>query len=97
MDALFVVEKLKRGETHETRAAGRSMQPLVMDKERIRVRPIDREPEVGDIVFCKVNGRFMRHLITARKGDQYQISNNHGHVNGWTSRRSIYGFVEPIR
>jgi SOS-response transcriptional repressor LexA len=49
------------------------------------------EYDVGDIVFCKVHGRFIdAHLITkknARRG--YMIANNHGHENGWT--RTIYG------
>lgn len=47
------------------------------------------EYEIGDIVFCKVRGRWIdSHLIT-RKSIQknrimYMISNNHGHDNGWT-------------
>jgi len=47
---------------------------------------------VGDVVFCKVKGRYIdAHLIT-RVGEQgYLISNNHGHDNGWT--RTIYGKV----
>ena len=49
--------------------------------------------KVGDIVFCKVNGRFIdSHLITKKGRDgRYMISNNHGHDNGWT--RTIYGKV----
>lgn len=47
----------------------------------------------GDIVFCKVKGRYIdAHLITKVAADgQYLISNNHGHDNGWTS--TIYGKV----
>lgn len=50
----------------------------------------------GDIVFCKVKGRWIdSHLITGVKIEKgikvYKISNNHGHDNGWTS--TIYGKV----
>lgn len=48
---------------------------------------------VGDIVFCKVKGRYIdAHLITREAADgRFLISNNHGHDNGWT--RTIYGRV----
>lgn len=50
------------------------------------------EYEVGDIVFCKVNGRYIdAHKITKKFDGKYMISNNHGHENGWTS--SVYGKV----
>ena len=49
--------------------------------------------KVGDIVFCKVKGRFIAaHLMTAKnKKKGYQISNNRGHVNGWAHK--VYGRV----
>lgn len=48
--------------------------------------------EIGDIVFCKVKGRFIdAHLVTKKKGNQYMITNNHGWENGWTS--TVYGKV----
>lgn len=48
--------------------------------------------EIGDIVFCKVRGRFIdAHLITKIDGDRYMIANNHGWENGWT--KTIYGKV----
>lgn len=51
---------------------------------------------IGDIVFAKVNGRWVdSHLITGKKSEKgtimYLISNNHGHDNGWTSK--VYGKV----
>ena len=52
--------------------------------------------EVGDIVFCKVKGRYIdAHLITKKRVDgdglKYLISNNHGRDNGWTS--AVFGKV----
>jgi hypothetical protein len=51
------------------------------------------EYEVGDIVFCKVKGRYIdAHKITQKAADgSYLISNNKGHDNGWT--RQIFGKV----
>lgn len=47
--------------------------------------------EVDDIVFSKVNGKYIdAHKITKiDQNGRYMISNNHGHDNGWT--RIIYG------
>lgn len=48
--------------------------------------------EIGDIVFCKIKGRYIdAHLITKKDGARYMISNNHGYDNGWT--KTIYGKV----
>jgi len=49
--------------------------------------------EVGDIVFCKVKGRYVdAHKITKVDSEgRHLISNNHGHDNGWS--RQIYGKV----
>lgn len=57
------------------------------------------EYEVGDIVFCKVRGRYIdAHKITKKEKHgnsfRYMIANNHGHENGWT--RQIYGKVVAI-
>jgi hypothetical protein len=38
-----------------------------------------------------VKGTFYLHLVKAINGDTYQIGNNRGHINGWTSRNCIYG------
>ncbi len=45
----------------------------------------------GDVVLCKVRGTVYLHLISAVRGNQFQISNNHGYVNGWTTIKQIYG------
>lgn len=73
------------------KCGGNSMTPKIKSKEQITIIKDFDDLKKGDIVFCKVNGRFFIHLITAIKGNKYQISNNHGHVNGWTNK--IYGKV----
>lgn len=56
--------------------------------------------ESGDIVLCKVNGRYLVHLISAIKNrypkQRFQISNNKGHVNGWISANGIFGKVVRV-
>lgn len=52
--------------------------------------------EKGGIVFVKVNGHFYLHKISGIRGEQFQISSNHGHVNGWTGRNNVFGKVSRI-
>src|SRR3954467_15297501 len=76
---------------------GNSMLPIISSGQPVRLEPvIDRILKVNDIVFCKVKGNFYTHKITKIRGQQYQISNNKGHVNGWITRNGIYGIVTEI-
>jgi hypothetical protein len=87
-------EQLLNGETiYGYREGGNSMVPLLHSMEPIDIRPIDREVKKGDIVFCKIGRKYYCHLVTGVKNGRYQISNNHGHVNGYTPRENIYGFI----
>lgn len=87
------VEPLRRGETVEVRGVGNSMTPLLTSGQTITMEPVtsDTELKKGDVVLAKVNGRHYMHKITGLRGDLVQISNNHGHVNGWTSRSNVFG------
>lgn len=71
---------------------GNSMKPILPNPS---VCDYEKQTEyaVGDIVFCKVKGRFIdAHKITKIAADgQYMIANNHNHENGWT--KTIYGRV----
>jgi hypothetical protein len=63
----------------------------------VTVEPVqDKQIEVGAIVLCKVNGAQYLHLVKATSGDRFQIGNNRGRINGWTSRRNIFGIVTRI-
>lgn len=92
------IARLKAGETVSFREGGNSMAPRIKSREKCTYRPVTSIADiaVGDAVFCKVGGSYFTHLITAIKGDQVQISNNHGHVNGWTHIRHVYGKVIKI-
>jgi hypothetical protein len=68
----------------------------------VTIKPIDpfsvfnKELEKGDIVLCRVKGNDYLHLIKAIGGERYQIGNNHGKINGWTSRHQIFGKVIKV-
>lgn len=52
---------------------------------------------MGDIVLCKVNGSQFLHLIKAIRGEEFQIGNNRGKINGWVSGAQIYGLCIEVR
>ena len=63
------------------------------------VEPLgDQALEVGNVVLCRVKGSQYLHLVKAVQGERFQIGNNRGGINGWITRRQIFGrllAVEP--
>ena len=96
MNRNYKLEKLQAGETVTTSEKGNSMVPLIHSGQRHILAPTTLEAtEVGHIVYCKVSGRFFTHLVTAKNDAKgCQISNNKGHVNGWT--KNVYGKVIEV-
>lgn len=92
------VEELQAGREVTVRPHGQSMKPKVMSGATVTLAPIDDPAAVGkgEIVLAKVKGRIYLHLVSAVEKDRVQISNNHGHVNGWTSRSLVYGRAVKI-
>ena len=89
-------EKLAKGESFITSEKGNSMVPLIKSGQNHRLKPINwQDCKAGDIVFCKVSGRYYTHLVKATdilRG--CQIGNNRGHINGWT--KQIFGIVSEV-
>lgn len=95
----ITAQKLKEGQTCIVIGFGQSMVPILKSGQHVKVCPVNSQTKIEkkDIVFCKVNGHFYLHMVSAiRNNKSYQISNNHGHVNGWISRNNIYGKVMEI-
>jgi sRNA-binding protein len=92
------IARLKAGETVSFREGGNSMTPRIKSRQKCTYVPVQSMADiaVGDAVFCRVGSSYFTHLITAIKGEQVQISNNHGHVNGWTNLSHIYGKVVKV-
>lgn len=90
---VITAKKLQAGEKCIVQGFGQSMMPIIKFGQKCEIVPVidGTVLEKGDIVFVKVNGHFYLHKISAIKGNQFQISNNHGHVNGWTNRNNIFG------
>ena len=89
-------ERLEQGETFQTSEKGNSMIPLIKSGQKHTLAPAKLDDvEVGDIVYCKIKGRYYTHLVTAKNAAKgVQISNNHGYVNGWT--KQVYGKVIEV-
>lgn len=92
-----IAERLTKGETVEWRPKGNSMRPLIKSGQLVTVEPCKLEDtKSGDVVFCKVNGRFFLHLVRIKAADgRVMISNNNGHDNGWT--RTVYGKLVRVQ
>lgn len=69
---------------------GQSMKPILNSGSTLKFKKQETY-EKGDIVFCKVKGRFIdaHKIIKTNKVKGFLIANNHGWENGWT--KIIYG------
>ncbi len=87
---LFLIQELKEKSTGKMTCFGNSMTPIFKSGATLTFK-VQAEYDIGDIVFCKVKGRYVdAHLITKKNSRRgYLISNNHGQDNGWT--HTIYG------
>jgi phage repressor protein C with HTH and peptisase S24 domain len=87
-----LVESLNSTGKGQMKAFGNSMLPLIKSGSLLSYEKQDSY-DVGDIVMCKVRGRWIdAHKVVAIGPDgQYLIANNRGHQNGWT--RQVFGKV----
>lgn len=75
------------------------MVPLIRSRQLVAVAPVDPSKlVVGDIVLARVAGTVYVHLVSAvdPARERVQISNNRGHVNGWTSHDRVFGICVAI-
>jgi phage repressor protein C with HTH and peptisase S24 domain len=93
----IVADRLKNGETVLFRPHGNSMEPRIKSGQLVTVEPVTVEIlNKDDVVLVKVDGKYFLHKISAVNSNQYQISNNRGSVNGWTTRKNIFGVVTQV-
>lgn len=90
-----LINELESGKTGDMKCFGNSMTPIIKSGSLLTFES-KKEYEIGDIVFCKVKGRFIdAHKIIKKDIEKgYLIANNHGFENGWTKK--IYGKVIKI-
>lgn|SRR6266568_7153270 len=99
-----LVTKLQAGQTVTFRPHGNSMTPRIRSGQRVTVEPI--QPSLiktgdmgeGDVVLARVRGVLRLHLITAVDDAKFrvQISNAHGHINGWCGYDKVYGICVAV-
>ena len=78
--------------TGKLKAFGNSMLPVLKNGSLLTfIKAADYN--IGDIVFCKVKGRYIdAHKVIKKDTNKgFLIANNHGFENGWT--KIIYGKV----
>jgi len=93
------IANLRLGQITKFRPRGNSMVGLINSGDLVTIEPIgDRILEKNDIVLCKVKGNIYLHKITACDyvNELYQIGNNRGVINGWTSKDKIYGICVKV-
>lgn len=92
----YKLEKLQKGETFTTKEFGNSMAPLIKSGQEHILAPVNwMDVKVGDIVYCKVSGRFYTHLVKKKNlNSGCQIGNNKGGINGWT--KQVFGKVIQV-
>jgi len=93
----LMAEKLLNGETIVNyREGGNSMKPIIKHRQPVTISPIRLEGvKIGDVVFCKVSGKYWSHEVHAIdpiKG--LQIGNHKGHINGWT--KTVFGRITEV-
>ena len=92
------VARLARGETVQFRPRGNSMVGKIARGQLCTVAPlgVDAALAVDDIVLCRVKGNQFLHLVKAIQGERFQIGNNRGGINGWITRRQIFGLLIAV-
>lgn len=79
---------------------GNSMTPKIESGDEVVVKKVPASAcRVGDVVYAKVKGNYYLHLLSALDETQnrYQISNNHGHINGWVNADNVYGLCVKVK
>ncbi len=90
-----IIKKLQNGESVTINPKGQSMTPRIKSGEEVTIYPLsNKELELDMIVLSRVRGNVYLHKISAVEENRIQISNNHGHINGWTNRHKVFGWVD---
>ena len=94
----FVLKTLLEKGVVTFKPHGNSMTPKIDSGDQVVVKKVSAKAlRVGDAVYAKVKGAYYLHLLTAIGQDGYQISNNHGHVNGWAKAESVFGVCVQVK
>ncbi len=91
----ILLSSVQRDGKGEISIDGNSMAPDLPSGTRVVIQSA-RAYEVGDVVFCRVDGRLIdAHRIVDKRDDEYLIANASGKENGWT--KDVFGRVTSIK
>lgn len=85
-------QELESAGVGKMKCFGNSMLPILKSGSLLTfIKAV--EYHIGDIVFCKVKGRYIdaHKVIKTDTQKGFLIANNHGYENGWT--KTVYGKV----
>lgn len=94
----YAVSELDSGRQVVINPKGDSMSPKIVSGAEVTIIPVNDVDTLrkGDVVLVSIGRTHYLHLISAINKDSVQISNNHGCINGWTSKENVYGLVTAI-
>lgn len=95
----FVLKTLLETGNVSWKPHGNSMVPKINSGDQVIVKKVQASAcRVGDVVYAKVKGSYYLHLLSAidETHNRYQISNNHGYVNGWVSADNVFGVCVQV-
>lgn len=95
----FVLKTLLETGIVSWKPKGNSMSGKIESGSQVVVKKVPiKALRVGDAVYAKVKGSYYLHLLSAidESQDRYQISNNHGYVNGTISSNNIFGLCVEV-
>lgn len=96
----FVLETLTKDGYVVFKPHGNSMTPKISSGDQVKVKKVNPAAlRVGDAVYAKVKGNYYLHLLSAidESQNRFQISNNHGHVNGWVTADNVFGVCVEVK
>ena len=93
----FVIETLQSKGEVSFKPHGNSMTPKINSGDLVKVKfVLPNVYRVGDIVYCKVKGSYLLHMISSIDNGRFVISNNHGHINGTVSDSAMFGLCIEV-
>lgn len=101
-NALKALEMIKNGQSVARFEFGNSMHPILTSGEYCILCPLNgREANIGDAVFCEVNGYLMTHMVLMKSRNAsedrpyYLIGSTDGQLYGWTKK--VYALAQGTR
>lgn len=94
----YAISELDAGRQVVINPKGDSMTPKIVSGATVTLEPVFDIDTIkkGDIVLVAIGRSHYLHIVSAINKENVQISNNHGYVNGWTSKENVYGKVISV-